>query len=344
MRARHRPPVCLLLALLCAGGCADPVESTPAGDPRQGFDPARPSEAPALEPEPPPPLRPLPPAERPVPPPLHHVDAPRVVAFGDVHGDLRAARAALQLAGATDANDHWIGGALVVVQIGDQLDRGDDERAILEWFERVADEADAAGGAFYPLIGNHEVMNVSGDLRYVTFGGFAEFDDERGALPPARQNTPRDEQGRVAAFAPGGRYARLLARHNLVMQVGDSLFVHGGLRPEDVDYGLERINRETQAWMRGERGTPGILADYEGPIWTRYLSTSPLTPATCARLEDLLGRAGAARLVVAHTVQIDGITQDCDGQVWRVDTGMSAYYGGPTEVLEIVGDAVEVLR
>ena len=58
-------------------------------------------------------------------------DEQRIVAFGDVHGDLEAARGALRLAGAIDEQDRWIGGDLIVVQTGDQLDRGDQEQAIL---------------------------------------------------------------------------------------------------------------------------------------------------------------------------------------------------------------------
>ena len=61
----------------------------------------------------------------------------RIVAFGDVHGDLEAARGALRLAGAIDEQDHWIGGDLIVVQTGDQLDRGDQEQEILDLFERL---------------------------------------------------------------------------------------------------------------------------------------------------------------------------------------------------------------
>ena len=62
---------------------------------------------------------------------------PRVIAVGDVHGDLAAARRALRLARVVDEDDQWVGGATWVVQVGDQLDRGDDEQAILDWFERL---------------------------------------------------------------------------------------------------------------------------------------------------------------------------------------------------------------
>ena len=101
----------------------------------------------------------------------------RIVAFGDVHGDLDATRSALRLAGAIDEEDQWVGGKLVVVQTGDQLDRGDDEQEILDLFDELRVQADAAGGAFHALLGNHELMNVRGDLRYVTEGGFADVSD-----------------------------------------------------------------------------------------------------------------------------------------------------------------------
>src|SRR3954470_8409708 len=73
--------------------------------------------------------------------------AERIVAIGDLHGDVNALRAALRLGGAIDEAGRWIGKKLVVVQTGDQLDRGDDEPQIIELFARLRAEAQAAGGA-----------------------------------------------------------------------------------------------------------------------------------------------------------------------------------------------------
>ena len=87
-----------------------------------------------------------------------------------LHGDLEATRRALRLAGAIDASDHWIGGGLVVVQTGDQLDRGGDEPEITALLSRLAVEAVEAGGAVHVLNGNHELINVGLDFRYVTAG------------------------------------------------------------------------------------------------------------------------------------------------------------------------------
>ncbi|MEZ4380326.1 MAG: metallophosphoesterase, partial [Nannocystaceae bacterium] len=123
-------------------------------------------------------------------PPTKAPGAARIVALGDVHGDLAATRSALRLAGAIDAEDRWVGGELVVVQTGDQLDRGDDEREILDLLARLEGEAKAAGGALYVLNGNHELMNAAGDLRYVTAGGHLDFADVPGVDP----NDPRAQR------------------------------------------------------------------------------------------------------------------------------------------------------
>src|SRR5687767_13234559 len=61
----------------------------------------------------------------------------RLVAIGDLHGDIAAMRSAFRAAGAIDDGDKWIGGQLVVVQTGDVLDRGDDEQAMLDLFTKL---------------------------------------------------------------------------------------------------------------------------------------------------------------------------------------------------------------
>jgi hypothetical protein len=134
--------------------------------------------------------------------PLRLDHAERIVAIGDVHGDIEATRRALRLAGAIDENDRWIGGKLVVVQTGDQLDRGDNEQAILDLFTRLVEEAAQAGGAFHVLNGNHELMNAKLDLRYVTKGGFEDF---RDAVTVAEVDSllaqyKGEERARVAAI------------------------------------------------------------------------------------------------------------------------------------------------
>jgi hypothetical protein len=271
------------------------------------------------------------------------------VAIGDLHGDLAATRRVLRLAGAIDGDDRWVGGALVVVQTGDQLDRGDDEQAILDLITRLEDEARRAGGAFIALNGNHEIMNVLGDFRYVTTAGAHDFDDVAGARrdAPALGAVAPELRGRAAAFVPGAPYALRLAQRHIVAIVGSTAFVHGGILPEHVA-GLAQLDTDVQALLRGELpGDPGPVVDAimnpQAPVWTRDFSWTE-EPEVCARLGQSLAALGVTRMVVGHTVQKDGITSACDDRVWRIDVGLAAHYGGPTQALEIRGDTVTVLR
>ena len=99
------------------------------------------------------------------PPPTKLPAPERLLAFGDVHGDLAATIQILTMAGVVSSQLDWIGGQAIVVQVGDQLDRGSGEKEILDLFEHLAIQARDAGGGFYPLLGNHEIMNVEEDFQ-----------------------------------------------------------------------------------------------------------------------------------------------------------------------------------
>lgn len=276
--------------------------------------------------------------------PMRFAPAPRIVAIGDLHGDLDATRRALKLAGAIDDNDHWIGDGLVLVQTGDQLDRGDNEQAILDLFTRLAEEAAQAGGAFHVLNGNHELMNVQLDLRYVTPGGYEDFHDAVTITDIDTLLAKYDEgqRARVSAFRPGGPYAKVLARRNTAIIIGQNVFVHAGILPEHLDYGLERINTELRVWMEGEGPTPEWTHEKDSPVWMRHYSDE-VDDADCELLAEVLDRLEAKRMIVGHSVHLEKLTPYCEGKVWCIDAGMPAYYGGKVRVLEIKGDAIRMI-
>ena len=278
-------------------------------------------------------------------PPTHYPAAERIVAMADWHGDLAAARKALRLAGAIDDDDRWIGGDLVLVQTGDQLDRGDEEQAILNLLDRLEDEAATAGGAVHVLLGNHELMNVAWDFRYVTDGGWLDFQDADIAIDPADTalaKLPPEQRARAAAFQPGGEYAVQMSHRNVAVIIGRDLFVHGGILPPHLDYGLERLNRETHAWLRGEAPEPAIYQERDSPIWTRHYSDDP-DADDCTLLDVVLTDLDCDRMFVGHTIQEDGVTAYCEQRVWCLDTGAAAHYGGIVQVVEITADSVRVL-
>ncbi len=277
--------------------------------------------------------------------PVRHPPAGRIVAIGDLHGDLDATFRALRLAGAIDDHWRWIGGELVVVQTGDQLDRGGQEQEILDRLDTLASDARAHGGAVHVLNGNHELMNVALDLRYVTPEGFADFEDavSVGDADSTLAAFEPDQRARVVAFRPGGPYARHLANQPIAIIVGRSLFVHGGIDAENVAHGLDRINAESRRWLLGEGPKPEWVNGEHSPVWSRRFSDE-VDDEDCDRLADVLELLDVDRMIVGHTVQEEGINSFCGRRVWCIDVGLAAAYGGRLQILEIVGDEVRVIE
>jgi hypothetical protein len=269
----------------------------------------------------------------------------RIVAVGDLHGDLSAAREALKLAGAIDSTDTWIGGDLVVVQTGDILDRGDEEEAIFRLLVDLQEQAASAGGAIYMLNGNHELMNAYLDYRYVTDGGWADFEDvvTTVAVDSFLATLEPRQRARAQALRPGGEFARLLADNHTFIIVGSTLFTHGGVLPEHVEWGLDSMNEKVRSWLRGETEQPDWIRGDLSPVWNRLYSDAP-DQGACATLAEVLDGLDVDRVVVGHTIQDAGITAYCGGRVWCIDVGMAEHYGGQPEVLEIRGEAVRGLR
>jgi hypothetical protein len=269
----------------------------------------------------------------------------RLVAIGDLHADMDAARRALRLAGAIDERDAWIGGNLVVVQTGDIIGRGTEERAVLDFLLDLQAKAKAAGGTLHLLLGNHEVFAARPDHRWVDPDAFAAFRGVSGLnlRHPRLAELPDAERARAAAFMPGGVYARRLSAFPLVLRVGETIFAHGGVLPMWAKYGIDRINADVREWLAGRRATEPAAtlglddgsAD-DGVMWSRHFAAAS-DEVACALAKESLSMLGAKRMVIAHTVR-KAIVSRCDDQIWPIDVGISRYYGGALQVLEIVDD------
>src|SRR4029077_1298402 len=100
-----------------------------------------------------------------------------VVAIGDVHNAFDDFVAILRRTGLINEQNHWAGGKTTFVQVGDLLDRGPKPREVMDLMMALEKEAAQAGGRVVSLLGNHEVMNIMGDLRYVIPMNYASFAD-----------------------------------------------------------------------------------------------------------------------------------------------------------------------
>jgi hypothetical protein len=207
----------------------------------------------------------------------------RVVAIGDVHGAFTEFVTILQRTGLIDARRRWAGGAATFVQVGDLVDRGPRTRECLDLVMDLERQAPKAGGALIPLLGNHEAMNVMGDVRYVTPEIYRTFATTRSAETrdqafqeyvaflaahaghPHSLLVPADEATRKKwldehppgyfeyrdAFGPDGKYGRWIRRHHAIVQIGDGLFLHGGLNPALQFQGVAELDAQVTAELAG---------------------------------------------------------------------------------------------
>ena len=235
-----------------------------------------------------------------VPPP----QPTRIVAVGDLHGDYGVWRDIARAAGVIGPNGNWMGARTTLVQVGDVVDRGDGSLKILRDLMRLQKEAQRHGGRVIVLVGNHEAMNITGDLRYVTPGEFTAFSSRNSAalrdrlyearkaeieakykakdasLTPAAiraawiEDTPPGWVEHRLAWAPDGEIGRWVIRNPAVALVAGNLFVHGGLSAEYAKVSIEEINRKVAAALKAtERSADSIINSPLGPLWYRGLVT-----------------------------------------------------------------------
>lgn len=187
----------------------------------------------------------------------------RVVAISDVHGAYDAMVATLRNAAIIDDELGWAGEDAHLVIVGDLLDRGPDSRPVMDLLMRLEDEAQEGGGKVHVLIGNHEAMNLSGDLRYVAREEYAAFAGEEtqelrqrwfDAYAAKRpRNNPLGQAEFDDEFPPGffahrqafradGKYGSWLLGKPLIVVINGIAYVHGGLSPRTAELGLQGIN------------------------------------------------------------------------------------------------------
>lgn len=297
-----------------------------------------------------------------------HVD--RVVVMGDLHGEYDKFVDQLKTAGLVDANLNWIGGNTHLVQLGDVPDRAPDTRRILDLLIKLEPQARRAGGYVHALIGNHEAMNMQGDLRYTTPGEFAAFTDAHSAQrrdayyqryiaalrahPPAGGLPTFDDAFRaqfdaahplgwvehMAAWSPSGVYGHWVATHNAIIRIDDTLYLHAGISPDYIQYDIGVMNDAVrQALQSGDdsEGPLNILGD-GGPLWYRGLALTD-DDAEAAHAQALLARYHVAHIVLGHTKRYSTVTPRFGGAVILTDIAAPSGYADPHAFLIKQGDA-----
>jgi hypothetical protein len=299
----------------------------------------------------------------------------RIVVIGDLEGDYEKFTDMLRTASLVDGDGDWSGGAAHLVQLGDIPDRGPNSRRIMDHLMRLERQATRAGGFVHALIGNHEAMNIEGDLRYVHPGEYAAFADRNSerrrnayyqqTMDYLRTNPPEtgvpvfDDAFRARwneehplgyvehrlAWAPAGEYGRWVAGHDSVIRIDDTLFVHGGLGPAYAAVSRDAMNSAVRGALRGtpDAAHPTILSDQDGPLWYRGLSLNA-EETERAHLDALLAYHGVSRIVVGHTKRASTVLPRFDGRVVIADIAVPAGYADPHAFLVIENGALTTVH
>lgn len=230
----------------------------------------------------------------------------RVVAVGDLHGDFSAWRDILHSANLVDNNGHWTGGHTILVQTGDAVDRGPNSLEIIRDLMRLQKEAARAHGQVIAMIGNHEAMNLTGDLRYVSAADYAGYADGRSAVrrenvynsnrtaieSAYREKDPQMSEdaikkawfetfplGRIehdVDWSDRGEIGRWIVKNPVVVLLDGTLFVHAGISPAYASLTVAEINVRAAAALTARSTDPtAIINDEQGPLWYRGLAQPP---------------------------------------------------------------------
>jgi len=294
----------------------------------------------------------------------------RIVAIGDVHGDYDNYIRTLRAASLVDRRGRWIGADAHLVQVGDIADRGPDTLKIIRHLSRLKEQARRAGGRVHHLVGNHEAMNVFGDLRYVSPGEYEAFVTRdsrrirnryfnrlvaywRDQEPERHASLPDDfrsqwekthplgwvehRQAWDPRWNPDGELFRWVQSSPVAIRLNDLVFVHGGISASYSQHDLDALTRIVHEALRLHDGAadPEVLFDENGPLWYRGLAGLP--PAAPPEVVSaLLERHEARAMVIGHTPTSGIIWPRHNASVIMIDVGMADYYGGHVAWLEAI--------
>jgi len=282
----------------------------------------------------------------------------RIVAIGDVHGDIVGLSCILLDRELINRKGHWSGNGTHLILNGD-LVGGKNARLLLQFVMRLETEAAASGGAVHSLLGNHDIQVFS--KRYKNHAGKTLF--QKYEVTGALKRTMRD------AFCGNTSFSRWIRARNAIIKIGPTIFAHGGLNAWAFRHHPERINATIRAWIRFWQGIDrqpdprtewvalGPWVDWSppstGPLWTRSFKVvdgqrkngKAKNAPDLETFGKLLSKYRARRVVIGHTPVDDNkivLSHPYYGRaVVMIDSRISSKKGGRLSCIEICGDEVK---
>jgi len=241
--------------------------------------------------------------------PSVYVEPEKIFAVSDVEGEFQGFRKLMMANGVFDEHFNWTFGKGHLVIAGDLFDRGKQVTEYLWLLYRLEEKAKAAGGYVHVILGNHDIMNLSGDLRYV---------DRKYLL--SAESLGMDY---MSLFDKNTELGRWLRSKNVMEKIGDKLFVHAGISPEliKLGYGIQQLNDLARPYYdtpkKDLRLSLQTVFGKDGPFWYRGYFMAPR--ATMQDVDNALRLYGCKQIIVGHTIVNKNITAYYERKIIGID-------------------------
>jgi hypothetical protein len=232
----------------------------------------------------------------------------KMIVLSDVEGDFDYLKSILIGNKVIDSDYNWVFGKGHLVILGDLFDRGKFVTECLWLIYHLEQEARKYGGHVHFIIGNHEIMTLQGDHRYLA-KKYKRFTKKLNV----------EYKDFFDAHTVLGQWLRT---KNSIEIVGDCMVVHGGISMElaQTDLSIDTINQIVRNHMDVSPkfypdGKVNLIMGSKGPLWFRGFAENV---AAEEDVKPVLDRYNVESIVIGHTV-MDEITSLYNHRIFIVD-------------------------
>lgn len=247
----------------------------------------------------------------------------KFTAISDIHGQYDLFMDLMRLHAVVDSSGNWAYGDGHLIIVGDMFDRGDKVTELLWKLFQLEKEAAIEGGKVHVLLGNHELMILHGDVRYIN--------------PKYRFTTGSFKVEYPELFDDQSVLGQWLRSKNVAAVVNNIGFVHGGFSESVLkkESSLNVINEVFKKEILTQTeiddnvgGLVGALYFDNGPLWYRgYANPSGFD---LDKAENILEQLDIQSIVVGHT-SMPRIVPLHDNKIILIDSSIK--FGKTGEVL-----------
>lgn len=226
-------------------------------------------------------------------PSIYNYSSGKIFVVSDVEGNFPFFEKLLKSNKIIDDKFNWTFGNNHLVLLGDFFDRGTQVFESLWLIYKLEAEAEKQGGKVHFILGNHDIMNLEGDFRYVQEKFFANS-----------KHLNLDYKEWVSENSEIGKW---LSSKNTIEKIGNYLFVHAGISPKVINTGLSinDINKiiSENINMKPTTEELKLLKNQESPYWFRgyFMKHNGYELITQDEIYNICNYYKIDKLIVGHT-------------------------------------------